>query len=371
MIESLAIAALVQDQWQFTSLSMAQVRPELPNHEVSGRTVGTVGTQGTTSSGRRRSSLTRQISMIVAKTQTGAYTLEVDPLMPLVIFSGVVLAGCAGMVNAIAFETAETLVSHVTGTVSKVSLHAVGEHADAGKMVLIVTFFVSGSMISGCMIKKSAVKMAYMGYGLAMTSSSLLLVLSLILFNASKDVAVYLLCVACGLQNGIMSSYTGSVIRTTHMTGIVTDIGLIVGRHISGFVKRRCCRRIHFADEEPGEVRKLVLLLLLLLSFLIGVAAGSGLAQALHEISLLVPAIIAFLAGSGYMLWTYLRDDIQEEVKLLREAMEAPTSPTSPTAEPLKAKQDGPDSPQAEGKECQPFAPEVSDLKPEAPPEGP
>lgn len=30
-----------------------QVRPELPNHEVSGRTVGTVGTQGTTSSGRR------------------------------------------------------------------------------------------------------------------------------------------------------------------------------------------------------------------------------------------------------------------------------------------------------------------------------
>lgn len=309
--------------------------------------------------------------MIVAKTQTGAYTLEVDPLMPLVIFSGVVLAGCAGMVNAIAFETAETLVSHVTGTVSKVSLHAVGEHADAGKMVLIVTFFVSGSMISGCMIKKSAVKMAYMGYGLAMTSSSLLLVLSLILFNASKDVAVYLLCVACGLQNVIMSSYTGSVIRTTHMTGIVTDIGLIVGRHISGFVKRRCCRRIHFADEEPGEVRKLVLLLLLLLSFLIGVAAGSGLAQALHEISLLVPAIIAFLAGSGYMLWTYLRDDIQEEVKLLREAMEAPTSPTSPTAEPLKAKQDGPDSPQAEGKECQPFAPEVSDLKPEAPPEGP
>jgi hypothetical protein len=27
-----------------------------------------------------------------------------------------------------------------------------------------------------------------------------------------------------------MSSYTGSVIRTTHMTGIVTDVGLITGR---------------------------------------------------------------------------------------------------------------------------------------------
>lgn len=80
----------------------------------------------------RRSSLTKQISIIVAKTQTGGYKLDVDPLMwlllraskqlvvrPLVICSGVILAACAGMVNAIAFETAETLVSHVTGTVSK------------------------------------------------------------------------------------------------------------------------------------------------------------------------------------------------------------------------------------------------------------
>mmetsp|Transcript_85752 Transcript_85752/g.136184 ORF Transcript_85752/g.136184 Transcript_85752/m.136184 type:complete len:274 (-) Transcript_85752:105-926(-) len=260
------------------------------------------------------------------------------------------------MVNAIAFETSETLVSHITGAVSKVSLHTVGEHAHAGKMVLLVSFFLLGSMISGCIIKRSAVKMAYMGYGLAMTASALLLIISLLVFKTSQDAAVYILCVACGLQNGIMSSYTGSVIRTTHMTGIVTDVGLITGRHLVSCFKRSCCQKIPFADEEPGETRKLVLLLLLLLSFLVGVAAGSGLARALHELSLLVPAIIMLMAGTGYMIWTHLRDDIQEEVKILQAetSPSSPTSPVSPSVQPLKAAEaetvetDNPHSPAAE-----------------------
>lgn len=63
-------------------------------------------------------------------------------------------------------------------------------------------------------------------------------------------------------------------------------------------------------------------------------AAGSGLAQSLHEISLLVPGGISFLAGGLYMVWNFLRDDIQDEVAALKAAME---EPTSPTAEPLKA----------------------------------
>lgn len=169
---------------------MAQVNPEtaLGEGNVSGRTIGTAAS-------RRRASLTKSISVLVAKTQTGGYKLEVDPLMPLVISSGVVLAACAGMVNAIAFETSETLVSHVTGAVSKVSLHTVGEHAHAGKMVLLVSFFLLGSMISGCIIKRTAVKMAYMGYGVAMTASALLLISSLLVFKASEDAAVYILCV--------------------------------------------------------------------------------------------------------------------------------------------------------------------------------
>lgn len=38
--------------------------------------------------------------------------------------------------------------------------------------------------------------MAYMGYGVAMTASALLLISSLLVFKASEDAAVYILCVA-------------------------------------------------------------------------------------------------------------------------------------------------------------------------------
>ncbi|CAE7226441.1 unnamed protein product [Symbiodinium necroappetens] len=40
-----------------------------------------------------------------------------------------------------------------------------------------------------------------------------------------------------------MSSYSGSAIRTTHMTGIATDIGLITGRQLMSFFQKRCFRR--------------------------------------------------------------------------------------------------------------------------------
>jgi len=197
-------------------------------------------------------------------------------------------------------------------------------------MVLLVAFFLVGSIVCGCIIRRSAVKMACMGYGVAMTSSGFILVFATFMFSVSQDAAVYSLCFACGLQNGIMSSYTGSVVRTTHVTGIATDIGLITGRHIMSFFRRRLCKRLTFADEEPGEERKLLLLLLLLLSFLAGVAAGSGLARVWGEFSLLVPAIIALLSGAGYMLWTHFREDIQEEVV---SAMMSPRSDTTPTLE--------------------------------------
>ncbi|OLQ08131.1 Protein odr-4-like [Symbiodinium microadriaticum] len=81
-------------------------------------------TSGTTVGSRRRNSLTKGMSIIVSRTQVSTYKLDVDPLMPLVIAGGVILAACAGMVNAIAFVIAESLVTHVTGSVSKAPMHA-------------------------------------------------------------------------------------------------------------------------------------------------------------------------------------------------------------------------------------------------------
>ncbi|HEY0264322.1 MAG TPA: YoaK family protein, partial [Granulicella sp.] len=45
---------------------------------------------------------------------------------------------------------------------------------------------------------------------------------------------VMLLCFTMGLQNAVVTKLSDAVIRTTHMTGIITDIGIELGRVLWG-----------------------------------------------------------------------------------------------------------------------------------------
>jgi Protein of unknown function (DUF1275) len=40
---------------------------------------------------------------------------------------------------------------------------------------------------------------------------------------------LYMLAMACGMQNGMTTRYSGAVVRTTHLTGMFTDMGLLIG----------------------------------------------------------------------------------------------------------------------------------------------
>jgi uncharacterized membrane protein YoaK (UPF0700 family) len=41
--------------------------------------------------------------------------------------------------------------------------------------------------------------------------------------------SIYMLSIACGMQNAMTTRYSGAVVRTTHLTGMVTDVGLLLG----------------------------------------------------------------------------------------------------------------------------------------------
>ncbi|MGL4633520.1 MAG: DUF1275 family protein, partial [Cetobacterium sp.] len=45
---------------------------------------------------------------------------------------------------------------------------------------------------------------------------------------------VFILAFSLGLQNGLFIRYRGMVIRTTHMTGTVTDLGVVIGHYLRG-----------------------------------------------------------------------------------------------------------------------------------------
>ncbi|WP_156312572.1 DUF1275 family protein [Marinagarivorans algicola] len=58
---------------------------------------------------------------------------------------------------------------------------------------------------------------------------------------------------ACGLQNALITIYSGAVIRTTHTTGIFTDLGIMLGSKLRG---------------EPFDKRKALLFLVIICGLL-------------------------------------------------------------------------------------------------------
>jgi uncharacterized membrane protein YoaK (UPF0700 family) len=80
---------------------------------------------------------------------------------------------------------------------------------------------------------------------------------------------VALLCFVMGLQNAIVSKASRSEIRTTHVTGLVTDLGIELGKLLYW-------NRDHGADGRvTADRRRLTLLASLLAMFLAGGLAGA------------------------------------------------------------------------------------------------
>ena len=104
--------------------------------------------------------------------------------------------------------------------------------------------------------------------------------------------AVPLLCFIMGLQNATITKISGARMRTTHVTGIVTDIGIELGKLVY-WNRDRSLAEIVRADRE-----KLRLLVLLLASFFVGGVTGAiGFSQIGFLFSLPFAALLLLLAG--------------------------------------------------------------------------
>jgi len=150
-------------------------------------------------------------------------------------------------------------------------------------------------------------------YGVALVGNAVLLVVAVRLTNesdvvASKKQIIPACFAACasGLQNAMCTSHFGAVVRTTHVTGTVTDIGSTLGRLAMLFL-RKGCRRSRLNVVEAAEVgvdaRKLLVLLPMWCSFLIGTTLGAYLYTAMGVEALLIPAGLTFSFGTIYGLF--------------------------------------------------------------------
>lgn len=192
---------------------------------------------------------------------------------------GLSLAFVAGATNAGGFLAVNQYTSHMTGIASAMAddlaLGNVGlVLAGAGAMLS----FITGAACSAVLINWGRHRQLQSEYALPlMLESVLLLCFGILGGNLSErmglfvSVTVMLLCFIMGLQNAIITKLSKSEIRTTHVTGLVTDIGIELGKL---FYWNRTNDHTD-RDFVRANREKLLLLSMLLLMFFIGGFIGA------------------------------------------------------------------------------------------------
>lgn len=190
---------------------------------------------------------------------------------------GAVLCFVAGAINAGGFLAVGMYTSHMSGVVSSMADHLVLGHG----VLLWIGFgslmaFVGGAMTTAMMVRWALRRHLRSAFGRPLLVEALLL-LVFGLFGAAIDArsvalvpyTVVLLCFIMGLQNALITQKSNAEIRTTHITGLVTDIGIELG-HLF-YINR------HFPESSRVRAnrQKLKMHVTLLLSFIAGAVCGA------------------------------------------------------------------------------------------------
>lgn len=151
---------------------------------------------------------------------------------------GAVLAFVAGAVNAGGFLAVQRYTSHMTGIVSAIADDlAVGSFALALAGLVSLAAFVAGAATTALLVNWAHRRDLPSKYALALLLEAMLLLLFGLVGANLKSLqyllvptAVLLLCFIMGLQNATVTKISQAEIRTTHMTGVITDLGIELGR---------------------------------------------------------------------------------------------------------------------------------------------
>lgn len=213
-----------------------------------------------------------------------------------ILIGGFVLAGVAGLINAIGLLGLQHPISHVTGNASLFATSFErGDYTELRVTGLLVLMFFLGAVIGGFVVQQSTARLGRR-YGAALAIESALLFAAAFYLMRNYGAGMYFAAVACGLQNAMVTSYSGAIVRTTHMTGVTTDIGIAVGHMLRG---------------NPPPPRHFLLLGALLSGFVGGGILGAELFHRWQFTALLVPALLTGAVGIAYFIYKQAQRSLQ------------------------------------------------------------
>eukprot|EP00808_Paulinella_micropora_P029740 g40609.t1 len=231
---------------------------------------------------------------------------------------GAFLAFNGGFMNVIVYLIFHVNAANMTGNTTNMGVYIAYANINALRYFGAISLFVLGSMLSSLISGKSQKFRFSKRFGRVMALESVLISITAILLEidlvknvdqlsskmafeywreisagvcACANAVPYILSLALGLQNGMMCHLSGCVVRTTHVTGTLTDIGTELGEWIRS--------RYH---GKKFNSWKLQLLSLMWVSFFLGGFCGAILSPMTHVTLLFFSAATQFAFAVMYAL---------------------------------------------------------------------
>lgn len=217
------------------------------------------------------------------------------------ILGGGIISLAAGMVNAVSVLSVFSIPStHMTGMLTQLAIEGVGvDHTlPFARVAGVVAGFILGAAISGSVLQSSRLLLSHR-YGILLALESILLFGATYLLMHDNFMGIVLAALAAGLQNALATQYSGAILRTTHITGVVTDLGIALGRFVA--------RRTVFAW-------RVYLHLAILIGFGVGSILGTILFLRLGAQTMFIPAILILLCAVIYWQKRATLDGVSEDI---------------------------------------------------------
>lgn len=211
----------------------------------------------------------------------------------------VVLSFVAGIVNVVGFLFLGKLTTNVTGHFALFIYDVSIMEFWKGTIYFLYIFsFLMGSFTSSWFIE-TANHYKKHNIFVAPTLSECCILLSVMILNHlvsdfSSDITACMLLFAMGVQNSFVTKISNSVVRTTHLTGLFTDLGIELSQWI--YLKKKRNDKVLARVKSNIKLR----LFIILFFFLGGLSGGYLFVKMEMKLNTLFIPIIILLVGLFY-----------------------------------------------------------------------